>query len=304
MTTLITGGTGFVGRALIKQLKHVNVTSRDRLRAQKILGDSVDLVIPWDPDAESLSLLDSPHFDSVINLMGEPIAEGRWTPKKKERIRNSRVQGTRKLVDALIDSRKLPRVFVTGSAVGIYGDSGDAFVEENHEHGTGFLTDVCEEWESTTQRLSDHGVRVVHLRMGIVLGSQGGAMKKLTPLFRMCVGGRLGNGKQWMAWIHVQDLVSMTLWAIENESVSGPVNATAPNPVRNAEFTKELAKAVGRPAILPAPRFGVRLALGEFANSLFVSQRAIPAVALANGFQFKFPDIRSAINAAIEKERI
>lgn len=301
MTTLITGGTGFVGQSLIKQLEHVCVTSRNRTKAMSKLGDSIDQVIEWDPSNEPLSLVDAPRFDCVVNLMGESIAEGRWTPEKKDRIRISRVEGTRKLVEALIASGNLPRVFVAASAIGIYGDSGESIVEEDHEHGTGFLTDVCEQWESATQRLSDHGVRVVHLRIGIVLGSQGGALEKLAPLFRWFLGGRLGNGKQWMAWIHVQDLVSLVLWAIENESVSGPVNATAPNPVRNSEFTRELAKSVGRPAILPASKFGVRLALGEFADSLFFSQRVIPAVALANGFQFRYPDVRSAINSALKK---
>ncbi len=298
MTTLLTGGTGFVGHSLVHRLDHVSVTSRNSTKARIQLGDSVEHVIQWDPAIEPLKLSPGPAFDSVVNLMGESIAEGRWTAEKKARIRNSRVEGTQKLVAALVESGNLPRVFVSASAIGIYGNCGEATVDESHRHGTGFLTDVCEDWESATEPLSKLGVRVVHLRIGIVLGDQGGALEKLKPLFRWCLGGPLGSGTQWMGWIHVQDLVAMILWSIKNDSVSGAVNATAPNPVRNSEFTKALAKSVGRPAILPVPRFALRLALGEFAESLFFSQRVVPAVALANGFDFLFPDIQTAIDAA------
>ena len=228
-------------------------------------------------------------------MMGESIADGRWSDERKKRIRESRVKGTRHLVDALIELGTLPKVMVSASAIGIYGDSGESIVEENHQHGSGFLTDVCQEWEEEANRLTQHGVRVVNLRIGIVLGAEGGAMEKMIPMFRWCLGGNLGSGKQWMAWIHLDDLLAMVCWAIENESVIGPLNATAPNPVRNSELTKALAKAVGRPAFLPAPKFGLRLVLGEFANSLFFSQRVVPAAALAGGFQFQFSDVKSAL---------
>ncbi len=228
-------------------------------------------------------------------MMGESIADGRWSDERKKRIRESRVKGTRHLVDALIESGTLPKVMVSASAIGIYGDSGESIVEENHQHGSGFLTDVCQEWEEEANRLTQHGVRVVNLRIGIVLGAEGGAIEKMLPIFRWCLGGNLGSGKQWMAWIHLDDLLAMICWAIENESVIGPLNATAPNPVRNFELTKALAQAVGRPAFLPAPKFGLRLVLGEFANSLFFSQRVVPAAALAGGFQFQFSDVKSAL---------
>jgi uncharacterized protein (TIGR01777 family) len=233
--------------------------------------------------------------------MGESIAEGRWTKKKKQRIRDSRVEGTRKLVDAFIVSGQLPKAFVSASAIGFYGDSGESIADETHAPGHGFLTDVCTQWESEAMRLQDHGVRVVCLRIGIVLGDGGGAMEKMVPLFRWGLGGKLGDGKQWMAWIHVDDLVSLIVWALENDSVSGPVNATAPNPVRNRKFTKVLAQAVGRPAFLPVPKFGVRMLAGEFANSLFFSQRVVPAAALAKGFQFQFSDLRQAIEDILKK---
>ena len=291
---------GFVGREVIKQLDSVIVTSRNRQRAITELEGEKIRVVSWDPVAQELALPRDRPFESVINLMGEPIAEGRWTSDKKARIRDSRVVGTKRLVDALIASDQRPRVMVSASAVGIYGDAGEAIVTEDHPHGQGFLTEVCQEWETESMRLQSHGVRVVCLRIGIVLGAGGGALKKLTPLFRLGLGGPLGNGKQWMAWIHLNDLVAMILWALNNDSVSGPVNATAPNPIRNSEFTKALAKRVARPAFLPAPRSAMRLAFGEFADSLFYSQRVIPAIALANGFQFQFSDIESAIKEEIE----
>ena len=296
MATLLTGGTGFVGRELIKRLEDVVVTSRNAKRAQHKLGNANLKVIEWrDPASEGLQIPSDFKFDSVINMMGESIADGRWSDERKKRIRESRVKGTRHLVDALIELETLPKVMVSASAIGIYGDSGESIVEENHQHGSGFLTDVCQEWEEEANRLTQHGVRVVNLRIGIVLGAEGGAIEKMLPIFRWCLGGNLGSGKQWMAWIHLDDLLAMICWAIENESVSGPLNATAPNPVRNSELTKALAKAVGRPAFLPAPKFGLRLVLGEFANSLFFSQRVVPAAALAGGFQFQFSDVKSAL---------
>jgi len=301
MRTLLTGGTGFVGKQLIKRLDHVWITTRNRQNAHEQFGNDVEEIIQWDPSRQPLDLPSGLGMDSVVNLMGESIAEGRWTKEKKQRIRDSRVEGTRKLVDALIDSEQLPKVFVSASAIGFYGDSGEAIADESHPPGDGYLTDVCIEWEAEALRLQDHNVRVVCLRIGIVLGDGGGAMEKMVPLFRLGLGGRLGNGKQWMAWIHVDDLVSMIVWAIENDSVSGPVNATAPNPVRNREFTKVLAKAVGRPAFMPVPKFGARMLAGEFGDSLFFSQRVIPAAALANGFQFQFSDLQQAIEDIVSK---
>ncbi|MDA7902618.1 TIGR01777 family oxidoreductase [Mariniblastus sp.] len=303
MTTLLTGGTGFVGKNLIKRLQGVTVVSRSPETAQLRLHEAgfaerLDDVIEWNNGLDPKDLARIPPINSVINLMGESIAEGRWTKTKKTRIRSSRVDGTRSLVNSIIEAGHLPKVFISASAIGLYGDTGETVVEEDSPAGRGFLPEVCQEWESATAPLEALGVRVVHLRIGIVLGPNGGALKKLVPLFRTGLGGPLGNGKQWMAWIHVLDLVSMIQWLMETQ-VSGGVNATAPNPVRNLEFTKSLASTLGRPAFLPAPQFAVRLALGEFANSLFISSRIVPGVALSHGFQFQFGDIQSALQNAI-----
>ncbi len=305
MTTLLTGGTGFVGKNLIERLQGVTVVSRSPDSAkqrleQEGLSGKLDDVIQWNNGLAEEDLARIQPIHSVVNLMGESIAEGRWTDTKKEKIRSSRVDGTRNLVDSIIQSGNLPKVFISASAIGLYGDTGERIVEEGAPVGRGFLPEVCQEWESATAPLQALGVRVVHLRIGIVLGPRGGALKKLIPLFRTGLGGPLGNGKQWMAWIHVLDLVSLIQWLMD-EPISGAVNATAPNPVRNMEFTKTLAKALGRPAFLPAPRFAVRLALGEFANSLFISSRIVPGVALSQGFQFQFADIQSALQNAIKK---
>lgn len=305
MTTLLTGGTGFVGKNLIERLQGVTVVSRSPDSAkqrleQEGLSGKLDDVIQWNNGLAEEDLARIQPIHSVVNLMGESIAEGRWTDTKKEKIRSSRVDGTRNLVDSIIQSGNLPKVFISASAIGLYGDTGERIVEEGAPVGRGFLPEVCQEWESATAPLQALGVRVVHLRIGIVLGPRGGALKKLIPLFRTGLGGPLGNGKQWMAWIHVLDLVSLIQWLMD-EPISGAVNATAPNPVRNLEFTKTLAKALGRPAFLPAPRFAVRLALGEFANSLFISSRIVPGVALSQGFQFQFADIQSALQNAIKK---
>ena len=295
MSTLVTGATGFVGHRLLQELGPCTVCSRNAERAKQKLGALIVDALQWDPLREDLDLSARPRFDAVINLMGEPIAEGRWTDAKKARIRDSRVVGTRRLVDALLNSGSLPDSFVSASAVGIYGDCDEAIVDESHPHGSGFLVDVCEEWEAEARRLSEHGVRVINLRIGIVLGREGGALAQLIPIFRWGMGGRLGNGKQWVPWIHVVDLVSMIIWCMKTNAVAGPVNATAPNPVRNRELTRELAKQLKRPAFLPIPKLGVRVAMGEFANSLFVSQRVVPEVALNQGFHFQFSDLSSAI---------
>ena len=234
--------------------------------------------------------------EAVFHLAGEPLAEGRWTASKKARIRDSRVIGTRNLVAGLraLDSR--PPVLVSASAVGIYGSRGDESLNEQSPAATGFLGDVCRQWESEAMRAKEFGMRVVTIRIGLVLGKEGGALAKLLPLFKLGAGGRLGNGRQWMPWIHVEDLTRLLVFAAENSSMHGPVNGTAPNPVSNRGFTRALGQAVRRPALFPAPAFGLRLILGEFAEVLLSSQRVVPKAAVDAGFQFRYSTIGSALS--------
>jgi uncharacterized protein (TIGR01777 family) len=273
MSVLITGGTGFVGRYVIQRVDEAVVTSRNRQGALDRLGDSVADVIQWSPKLDPLELDPAMDCRAVVNLMGDSIAEGRWTVAKKKSIRDSRVEGTLKLIEALSKLEKKPDVFVSASAVGFYGDPGDAEVTESHPIGEGYLPEVCKEWEDAADKVAELGVRLVKLRIGIVLGPDGGALEKMITLFKWGLGGRLGSGKQWFPWIHVEDLAGMIDWAIKTPSASGVYNATAPNPVTNGQFTTTLAKSLNRWAVLPAPKFGLRIALGEFANSLFFSQR-------------------------------
>ena len=295
MSVLITGGTGFVGRYVIERVDDPIVTSRNRQGALNKLGDSVSDAIQWSPQSDPLVLDPAMDCRAVVNLMGDSIAEGRWTEKKKKSIRDSRVEGTLKLVEAVSKLEKKPEVFVSASAVGFYGDPGEAEVTESHPMGDGFLPEVCKQWEDAADTISALGVRVVKLRIGIVLGPDGGACEKMIPLFKLGLGGNLGSGRQWFPWIHVEDLAGLIDWAIRTPSASGVYNATAPNPVTNGQFTAALAKSLGRWAILPAPKFGLKMALGEFADSLFFSQRVIPQRAVEDGYQFRFPDLDVAL---------
>lgn len=293
MKCVISGGTGFIGRRIVNRLlqdgHYVGVWSRKpglekRTGVQSFFWDPLQ----GEPPAESLDKM-----DAVLHLAGEPVAQ-RWNREVKRRIRDSRVLGTRRLVDAIGRVQHKPRVLVCASAVGYYGDRGDEVLTESSAPGAGFLVDVCREWEAEAGRAADFGLRVVKLRIGFVLGKDGGALAQMVPAFRAFVGGRLGSGKQWMPWIHAADVAEMFVYAAES-SVSGVWNATAPNPVTNVEFTREFGTVLHRPTILPVPRFALRLAFGELGPHMLDSARAVPDAALKAAYQFRYPELAPAL---------
>jgi uncharacterized protein (TIGR01777 family) len=242
-------------------------------------------------------------IDAVVHLAGENVAGGRWTPEVKARILESRRRGTRLLSESLAQLHSRPRVLVSASAIGFYGDRGDETLREDSEAGTGFLADVCREWEAATAAAADAGIRVVHLRIGVVLSAAGGALAKLLPPFQVGAGGRVGSGAQYMSWIALDDLLGAVLHALRTESLQGALNATAPAPVTNQEFTTVLGRVLGRPTLVPVPAVAARLAFGEMADAvLLASQRVEPARLAATRYTFRFSDLESALRHTLGRE--
>ena len=263
-----------------------------RLVRSRAAGDQQN--IPWDP-SQPLSPDAVSGFDAVIHLAGETIV-GRWTAAKKTKIRDSRVLGTRNFAHALAQAKSKPRVFVSSSAIGYYGDRGDEVLSEQSAAGSGFLADVCREWEASTQAAAEAGIRTVSIRTGVVLSSKGGAMGKMLTPFKLGVGGRIGSGRQWMSWIDIQDMVGAILHILNTDSLVGPVNLVGPNPVTNAEFTKTLASVLSRPAIFPMPAFAVKLAFGEMGETVLLgSQKVMPAQLTSSGYTFRFSTLRDSL---------
>jgi uncharacterized protein len=293
MNYLITGATGFIGNQVIDQLlahgHGVNYLAR---RGSSRL-DGRAAFHPWNINEEPP--LDSvPRLDAVIHLAGEPVAQ-RWNAEVKKRIYESRVIGTRNLVSAISRLKYKPSVLVSASAVGYYGARGDEVLTEQSGPGKGFLSEVCVAWEKEAFRAQEYGLRVATARIATVVGKDGGALKKMLPPFEWGIGGKFGDGRQWMSWIHVQDLVELLLFASETPGASGVLNASSPEPVRNEVFTRELANAVHRPAILPVPKFALRVALGEMSGFLFDSLRVQPEATERAGFQFRYPTLRETL---------
>ncbi|MBI2095560.1 MAG: TIGR01777 family protein [Candidatus Omnitrophica bacterium] len=239
------------------------------------------------------SLVDGAH--AVINLAGAPIAEKRWTPRRKKELIQSRLGATRALVDAMAQAKDRPKVFLSASAVGYYGAHGDETLDEASPAGSGFLADLCREWERQALKARAHGVRVVLLRTGIVLSPRGGALAKMLPLFRLGLGGPMGSGRQWMSWIHIDDEVGGIHKALEDGSIQGPVNLTAPDPVSMGGFARTLGKTLHRPALFPVPGFALKLLLGEMSGMLLTGQRVRPGKLLAGGFSFRYPTLESSL---------
>ena len=304
MKVFVTGATGFIGRALVLRLlgdgHQVTAWVRSVERARSQLGADASLVpIDGGDAALEAALSDA---DAVVNLAGEPIVAGRWTKARKLALLDSRVGLTLRLVDAIQRIAKRPKVLVSGSAIGIYGNRGAAVLDEASPEAKDFLGDLCARWESAALGAEPLGVRVALIRTGVVLGPEGGALEKMLPLFRAGGGGRLGSGRQFMSWIHLRDLVEMFSTALTDARWRGAFNGTAPNPVDNRKFTRELGRALHRPAILPAPAPALRLLLGEAAQVLLEGQRVLPLRALALGFRFRFETVDGALRAIVSSE--
>ena len=293
MKCIVSGGRGFIGRRVVDALlgdgHYVAVWSREPNRETR---NAVGAFF-WDPLGAEPAEESLTRYDAVVHLAGEPVSQ-RWTAEAKQKIRDSRVLGTKRLIDAIAKLKYPPQVLVCASAIGFYGSRGDEELDESSVMGTGFLAEVCRDWEREADRAADLGLRVVKLRIGLVLGPDGGALAAMTPVFRAFLGGRLGSGKQWMSWIHVDDLAAMFQWAVESE-VSGIVNGVGVAPVRNAEFTKELGKAMGRPAFLQVPEAVLHAGMGEMSEMVLGSAKVLPRVAEAGGFQWKYRELGAAL---------
>ena len=298
MKILITGASGLIGQALTKQLNATGHTTVAAVRREPRRNDEVQ----WNPTTGEMSPSAFDGVDAVVHLAGAGIGDKRWTDSYKMEILQSRTLGTALLADTMASLDKKPSVFLSGSAIGIYGVRDDTELGEDAAIGTGFLADVCRDWEAASASASAAGIRTVLLRTGIVLSPKGGALKKQLPLFKLGLGGKFGNGKQWQSWISITDEVNAIIHLLTS-NLSGAVNLTAPNAVTNAEFTRVLGSVVSRPAILPSPSFGPTLLLGgELADALlFTGQRVVPNALVADGFHFAHPTLDVALRALLNK---
>jgi uncharacterized protein (TIGR01777 family) len=291
MNVLVTGATGLVGQRLLPHLQQLGFHARRVTRNPQGPDD-----VEWRPDEQLIDAAAFAAADAVVHLAGESIAEGRWSDAKKTRIRESRVTSTSLLADTLSRLERRPRVLVSASAVGYYGDRGETRLTEESKSGEGFLPEVCRQWEDATQPAAEAGIRIVLLRIGVVLSKDGGALKKMLLPFKLGAGGRVGDGRQYWSWIALADLVRLIGHALRHDSLTGPVNAVAPNPVTNREFTKTLGKVLGRPTILPMPGFMAKLMLGQMAQDLLLaSARVIPERLTQAGFAFEYPELEPAL---------
>jgi uncharacterized protein (TIGR01777 family) len=299
MRFVITGATGFIGSALCDRLlaqgHALILLTRSSPRG---INSGMKRWLHWTPGTvrDWDAALDG--VDGVINLAGEPIAEKKWSHTQRRRIEKSRIDATHSIVQACAKAKHKPKFLINASAVGYYGPRGDEIVTEESAPGSDFLGSLCQQWEEEARKGEDLGMRVVRLRIGIVLGPGGGALTKMAEPFKFFMGGWLSSGKQWMSWIQREDLVRLVTLLIENPEARGAVNATAPQPVQNKEFSRALGAVIRRPAWAPVPGFALKLALGEMANMLLTGQRVVPAVAEKLGFEFKYPQLREALEAS------
>lgn len=294
MRVLISGASGLVGRALAARFEERGDTVVALVRRRDALG------IFWDPKSGHLDSAAAEAADAVVHLAGENVASGRWTPARRAEIRDSRVIGTRMLAERLAALERPPAVMITASAIGFYGDGDDTVQTEKSALGRGFLAEVCRDWEAGCEPAAKRGIRVVSLRIGLVLTGRGGALRQMLPVFRLGLGARIGDGRQWMSWITLGDLVRVVEHVLTDDELHGPVNATAPQPVRNSEFTRTLARVLRRPVLLAIPAFVLHAALGEMADEmLLTSARVVPERLEQRGFHFEHPALEPALRGLL-----
>ncbi len=293
----VTGASGLVGSALVPKLR---ASGNQPLRLVRRKPAAVDEV-RWDPAGGTIDAEGLAGVVGVVHLAGDNIADGRWTEEKKARIRASRVEGTKLLVRALAELNPKPSVLVSASAIGYYGTRGDKPVDEGSAPGDGFLASVCREWEAAADAAADAGIRVVKARLGIVLAAEGGALAKMKTPFLLGLGGRIGDGEQYMSWITLDDVVSALIFALRRDDVEGPLNLVAPNPVTNAEFTSSLGSVLHRPTLIPIPKFALRLGAGsQMANEMLIGGvRVVPASLQAHGFEWAHPELKAALRSIL-----
>jgi uncharacterized protein len=301
MKIMVTGGTGFIGSALIPKLLNEKyrlvLLTRNPEKTNALYNGAVE-AIGWDAENDPLPEAALSDTDVLVHLVGENIASGRWTESLKKKIYDSRIHSGERISASLKKREKPLPLVVSASAIGIYGNGGDNWLNENSPHGTRFLAKVCVDWEASLRGAAFE--RGVFLRLGVVLGNAGGALEKMLPIFKAGLGGRIGSGKQWMSWIHRDDACSLILYAIKNPKMNGAYNAVAPHPVTNEEFTHELGSALHRPAVIPVPEFALRLAFGEMAeDTLLTSQRVSSERTLATGFEYRYPNLTSALKSIL-----
>lgn len=292
MKVLIAGSSGLVGKALVEALKKRGDIPLCLVRREA----RQDNELFWNPLTGTLNKSQLTDIDAVVNLAGENIADGRWTAEKKKRMRDSRILTTQNLIRNISTLDKLPQVWINASAVGYYGDTGSIAIDESGPVGKGFLAELCKEWEAAADEAAQLGIRTVKLRIGMVLSPKGGALRKMSPFFKWGLGGKIGSGKQYMSWISIDDLIAMILFALDNQSLSGAINAVSPQPVTNSAFTKAFGKVLNRPTFFPLPAFVARLVFGEMADEvLLMNTQAVPQVMIERGFSFIHPHIEQAL---------